>query len=146
MRIRAEITQKDKDEVRSAISKTIEHLSATRAVCIEAIANEAFYWLQRHPQWGRNASASHKKASFLHWKGLCHRCQRAVALEEAKFHHLHRGVPNQHGPRNLVPQHLHCHDEEHGALRGSLSKGSPVKKARGSQQTVARDSVKKRGA
>lgn len=145
MRTRAEITQQDKDAVRSATSKAIEHLSEARAVCIEAIANEAFYWLQRHPQWGRNASSTHKKASFQHWKGLCHCCKQAVAFDDAKFHHLHRGVQNQHGPQNLVPQHLHCHDEEHGAVKGSLSKGSPVKKLRRAQQTAARDRVK-RGA
>jgi hypothetical protein len=146
MRTRVEITLQNKDAIRSAISKTIEKLSEAHKVCIEAIANEAFYWLQRHPQWGRNASSTHKKASFQYWNGVCHRCKQAVALNAAKFHHLHRGVPNQHGPRNLVPQHLHCHDDEHGAEKGSLSKGSPIKKSLRAQQTAARDRVMKRGA
>ena len=146
MKTRAEITQKDKVAIRAAISAAIKRVSISCAVCTEAVANEAFYLLQRHPQWGRNASSTHKRASFKHWKRRCHRCKKSVPFDEAKFHHLLRGVPNQHGPENLVPQHLHCHDEEHGATRGSLSKGSPMKKSSRAQQTAPRERAKKRAA
>lgn len=117
-------------QIRDLLDEIISNISADLSVCSEAVAAVAFYRLQRHPSWGRNATKTHKNASFQRWKGICNRCKRPVSRAEAKFHHLVRGVPNQHGPENLVPEHTECHDDEHNVVYGSLSKGSPVKKVR----------------
>lgn len=116
-----------KSTIRAAVDDVIRALAARLSLTEEAVANEAFYHLQRHPQWGRNATASQKRASHRHWGGRCHRCGEEVPFSDAKFHHLKRGMPGQHDPSNLVPEHEHCHDEQHGVSRGSLSKGSPRK-------------------
>jgi len=123
-----EIDDSDKKEIRKAISQSIERVALERSICREAVANEAFYLLQRNPAWGRNATSARKRASFLRWEGNCYRCKTALTFEEAKFHHLRRGIPDQHGPSNLVPVHDKCHDDQHGVSKGSLSKGSMKKR------------------
>jgi hypothetical protein len=120
-----QMSQTEKDSIRSSLTELVESLAAKHELFPETVANEAFYLLQRHPHWGRNATKAQKRASFTYWKGLCYRCGEALSFAEAKFHHLKRGIPNQHGPTNLVPEHLECHDAEHKVAQGSLSKGSP---------------------
>ena len=110
-----------RDALDSFIARTGEELS----ICEEAVSAVAFYRLQRHPVWGRNATTAQKNASYEHWKGRCYLCPDKVERAEAKFHHLIRGVKNQHGPDNLVPVHTSCHDKEHNVQNGSLSKKSP---------------------
>ena len=111
--------------IRDSLDLFIRHTGEESGICAEAVAAVAFYQLQRHPTWGRNATTTQKTASYKHWKGICHRCKEPVERAEAKFHHLTRGVPNQHDPLNLVPEHTSCHDDEHYVVYGSLSKGSP---------------------
>lgn len=118
-----------KSVIRSRMDQLVSALSGELNACSEAIGTELFYRTQRHPTYGRNASVAQKNASYSHWQGLCQKCGKPVARNPAKFHHLKRGVSGQHGPENLVPQHTHCHDHEHGAVKGSLSKGSPERKA-----------------
>jgi hypothetical protein len=124
----AEATLDEKRQINEALDELIASLADSVGLCREAVANVAFYRLQRHPGWGRNATAQHKRASHALWKGICNRCNQPVAFEAAKFHHLKRGIPDQHGPGNLVPEHEKCHDDEHNVKKGSLSKGSPTKR------------------
>lgn len=128
LRTAAELTQPEKRTIQDRLGELVATLSSTLSVCQEAVANEIFYKVQRHAVWGRNAKPAQKKASFEYWKRKCHRCSREVALEDAKFHHLRRGVPGQHGPENLVPEHQDCHDAEHGITQSSLSKGAPKRR------------------
>ena len=114
-----------KSAIRSALAELISSLATERSLTPEEVANESFYFLQRHPTWGRNPSATQKRASHRHWNGQCHRCVHEVAFVDATFHHLKRGIPHPHAPENLVPECMVCHDREHGVSHGSLSKGSP---------------------
>ena len=114
--------------VRDSLDEFVRRNSEELGICEAAVAAAAFYRLQRHPTWGRNATTTQKNASFKHWSGVCHRCKQAVGRSEAKFHHLTRGIPNEHSPLNLVPEHPTCHDDEHHVRNGSLSKGSPQPK------------------
>jgi len=126
----AELTPAEIKDIRDALDSFIAVTSDQFDACAEAVAAVAFYRLQRHPTWGRNATDAQKSVSYKHWKGVCHRCHKHVERGEAKFHHLTRGVPNQHVPSNLVPEHTSCHDDEHNVLYGSFDKGSPVSKKR----------------
>jgi hypothetical protein len=111
--------------IRDCLDLFIRRTSDEFDICEEAVAAIAFYWLQRHPTWGRNATTAQKNASYKHWNGTCHRCKKPVGRAEAKFHHLSRGIPRQHQPLNLVPEHTSCHDDEHNVIYASLAKGSP---------------------
>jgi hypothetical protein len=126
-----QISQAEKKSARAGLEDLVESLAAKHSLLPEAVANELFYQLQRHPRWGRNATLAQKHASFAYWKGLCHWCGEALSFADSKFHHLRRGIPDQHAPLNLVPEHLQCHDAEHKVELGSLSKGSPRKKSNG---------------
>ncbi len=117
-----------KSLIRSRLDQLVNTLSQELEAPVEAIATELFYRLQRHPVYGRNATVTQKNASYSHWRGICHKCDKPVARDQAKFHHLQRGVHKQHEPANLVPQHTHCHDRQHRVVKGSLSKGAPGKK------------------
>jgi len=123
-----DLTQDDKIEIRKQLDNNIQSLSQSRDASPEAIATELFYRLQRHPEYARNANTSQKNKSYAHYQGICQDCHKPVPRQEAKFHHFARGVKNQHDPENLVPYHAGCHDHEHGAVKGSLSKGSPTRK------------------
>jgi hypothetical protein len=120
-----DLTPNQIKDIRDSLDKFIRNTADGSGICAEAVAAIAFYRLQRHPTWGRNATPTQKNAAYKHWKGVCHRCNEEVGRAEAKFHHLNRGVPNQHEPSNLVPEHTSCHDDEHNVIYGSLSKGSP---------------------
>jgi hypothetical protein len=126
----AETAPEEKRRINDAVDDLIATLAAATGICREAVANVAFYRLQRHPGWGRNASKAQKRASHTRWKGTCKRCNKPVAFAAAKFHHLKRGIPDQHAPGNLVPEHLKCHDSEHSVKKGSLTKGSPTKRTK----------------
>jgi hypothetical protein len=124
----ADATRDERGRIKIAVDKLISSLADSCGLCREAVANIAFYCLQRHADCGRNATKKQKRASYAHWDGRCKKCNEPVSFEDAKFHHVKRGIPNQHEPDNLVPEHEKCHDEEHNVKKGSLSKGSPVRR------------------
>jgi hypothetical protein len=119
--------RKHKVLIQTAIDKLIESISKSIRACPEAVANEAFYRLQRNPSWGRNANKIQKKAAFRLAGAKCERCRKPLSFKDAVFHHRKRGIPNQHEFPNLVPHHKKCHDAEHNVELGSLLKGSPRK-------------------
>jgi 5-methylcytosine-specific restriction endonuclease McrA len=121
----SEMTKEETKLIWKAVDALVERLSLETDLCPEAVANSAFYRLQRHPDWARNATQTQKRVSHAARGGKCFRCGEEVAFKDATFHHLLRGVPDQHGPANLVPFHEKCHDEEHKAEKASLMKGSP---------------------
>ena len=121
------LSEKDKNEIKLSLSQFIDNMSKNISAWPAAVANASFYFLQRQSDWGRNATEQQKKASYEHWKGVCSRCQMHVDISEVVFHHKERGIPNQHNPLNLLPQHESCHDQEHHVTKNSLSKGSPRK-------------------
>jgi hypothetical protein len=121
----AEMTAVEKSQIWAAVDALVANLAAETGLCPEAVANSAFFRLQRHPSWGRNASDAQQRASHAESERRCFRCGNEVAFEDAAFHHLRRGIPDQHGPANLVPAHVKCHDEEHNAEQRSLMRGSP---------------------
>lgn len=131
LRSTAELSRADKVAIREGIVALVESVAAERAIHEQAVANEAFYLLQRHRRWGRNATEAARKAAYDHARGICHRCARPVRYSDANFHHLKRGIPDQHRPGNLVPEHQECHDAEHEVTHGSLSKGAPKRHATG---------------
>jgi hypothetical protein len=55
----AESTSVEKERINDAVDKLIASLSDSLGLCREAVANVAFYRLQRHTQWGRNATMTH---------------------------------------------------------------------------------------
>ena len=124
MKAYGQLTEAEHDAIRRHVDALIESLSRELGVCVEAVANTMFMRVQKHPLWGRNATEAHKKASFSAWEGKCERCGQPVDKAEAVYHHLSRGVPNQHRPENLVPHHNRCHDDVHGVTQGSLTKGT----------------------
>ena len=114
--------------IRRAVGALVARVAERRSILPEAVAGEAFYYLQRHPDWGRNATKAHKNKSYEYHRGICQTCQLPVPRDEATFHHPKRGVRDQHGPRNLVPAHEKCHNTQHGVTRASLLKASPRKR------------------
>lgn len=126
---RKQLAKRHKDSIHAGLDRLISCMARDLGLPREAIATELFYRLQRHPEYGRNATDTQKNAAFAHWKGICQKCLLPVERRDAAFHHLRRAVRNQHAPCNLVPYHRHCHDNEHGAVDGSLSKGTPERKA-----------------
>jgi hypothetical protein len=111
--------------IQSTIDELIASISKGIGACPEAVANEAFYRLQRNQSWGRNANKTQKNAAFRLAGGKCERCGEPLSFEEAIFHHRKRGIPKQHEFPNLVPHYAKCHDAEHNVELGSLLKGSP---------------------
>lgn len=128
IRTYSDLTQDDKGLIRRQLDVLIQSLSESLNASPEGIATELFYRLQRHPDYARNANTTQKNKSYTHYDGICQNCHKPVSRREAKFHHLKRGLRNQHAPENLVPYHVDCHDHEHGAVNDSLSKGSPKRK------------------
>jgi len=121
------VREDQKKLIKSCVSELIERLAQEQSLVAEAVADIAFLHIQKHASWGRNPTKPQKKASHQRWNGCCQRCDRPVAFDTAVFHHLRRRIQNQHGPENLVPLCPGCHDNEHGARRGSLSKGTPTR-------------------
>ena len=115
-----------KSAIRESLEELVERLAQELSLSHETVANEAFYFLQRHSRWGRNATGAQKRASFQHWKEQCFVCNQSLEFSEAVFHHLKRGIADQHAPANLVPSHSKCHDRIHGVTQGSLFKGAPI--------------------
>lgn len=115
------LTEKDKDEIKLSLLKFISNISKKVSARPEAVANAAFYYLQRNKSWGHNATKKQKKEAYAYWKGICSRCHILVNMSEVKYHHKERGIPDQHNPTNLLPQHKRCHDKEHNVSKGSLS-------------------------
>lgn len=114
--------RKKTDELVDCISKKIKKPK-------KYVANEMFLYIQKHKEWGRNASKAHKRASFKQYNGICQECAKPIdSFDAATFHHKKRNIPRQHEPDNLVPQHQDCHDKKHGAAKGSLLKGSQKRK------------------
>lgn len=131
MKRRRSVDKEAKDRIHSRIDEMIEGTAEEVGLTPEEVAQETFYRMQRHPDPGlrRNATKAEQRASFEHW-GECQRpgCTDELTIEEAVFHHLERGIPEQHSPSNLLPFHPGCHDAAHSVHEGSLSKGSPAKK------------------
>jgi len=128
-------TQEQKDLIHSELDLIVVRLNEKLRLNAESIARELFYRLQRHPQFGYNATKTHKNDAFIFWDKTCQKCKNKLDRKEAVFHHRERGIANQHSPNNLVPQHVKCHNNEHCAIKGSVKKGSQnrkVKKAVGS--------------
>ncbi len=119
-----------KEAIKRSVTELIVRLATELSMHPEAVADVAFLHIQKHPSWGRNPTKAQKRTAHRHWKGRCQHCQEQVPFEAAVFHHLRRRIPKQHQPDNLLPYHASCHDSEHEAQRGSLSKGSPTQKVR----------------
>jgi hypothetical protein len=124
-----ELDDKDKKLLQKKVSEFIESVSEETKFCHEAVANSFFYAIQRHPQCGRNANKTQKKNSFLFWQKKCSNCGETLNFDHVIFHHIERGIPNQHDPKNLKPYCESCHDQEHHIRKGSLMKGSPKKES-----------------
>ena len=109
---------------------TQEH--ATQLGCPpEAVVQGIRYWQQSNPDWPTNPTKKDRETSFKDHKGICALCDGAiVSINDATFHHLERGIPNLHGPQNMIPLHrtLGCHEKLHNAPPGSLTAGSMSKK------------------
>lgn len=123
------MTHDQRSKIRQSVTGLVEQLASELSLDAQAVADVAFLHVQKHPAWGRNATKAQKRAAHEHWQGLCQGCNDTVVFGEAVFHHFRRRIPNQHGPDNLRPYHAGCHDSEHGVQQGSLSKGSPKRKA-----------------
>lgn len=117
--------ESQRKRIKESIGELIEGLDKDLEAYPEAVADVAFLYIQKHPSWGRNASRAQKRAAYKHWEGKCQACRKDVAFDNAVFHHLERRIPDQHGPKNLLPYHPKCHDDAHEVKVGSLSKGTP---------------------
>jgi hypothetical protein len=99
------------------IERTASDLGATR----EVVAREVYYRMQRHPDpdLRRNPTTAEKRRAFRYWAEACQRsgCTEPLNFGEAEFHHLARGVQDQHAPANLLPYHAKCHAAEHSLSR-----------------------------
>jgi hypothetical protein len=127
----SDITQMNAQEktiLRTSLEEWVGSIAAKLSLDEAEIANEAFYSLQRHKVWGHNATSAQKRAAYKHWNTHCQNGHE-LSFEDATFHHLTRGIPNQHEPANLVPLCRTCHDAKHGVRRGSILKGSPRTRA-----------------
>jgi 5-methylcytosine-specific restriction endonuclease McrA len=114
-----------RDRIKREVDQLVTSLAAELSVPAEAVADVAYLHIQKHSGWGRNPSKAQKRAAHQHWDGACQHCNEPVTLSEAVFHHVKRRVTGQHQPANLLPYHEACHDQHHGVVEGSLSKGTP---------------------
>jgi hypothetical protein len=124
------LTNEQKKTIREGLTRfTKEHASIL--VCPpEAIVQEIRYWQQSHPDWRTNPTKKHKELRFRHHDGKCAECGEEISsINEATFHHKERGIPNLHGPHNMMPLHktLGCHEKLHNAAPGSFTMGSMTK-------------------
>lgn len=93
----------------------------------EAVVHEIRLWQQSAAKGHTNATKTQQRKSFNHWKGICSACNKTIdSLADATFHHLKRGISNQHAPENMQPLHRDggCHEKLHGAPAGSFTAGS----------------------
>jgi len=139
----SELTEVEKKAIWNALDAFIENTSQKKAIYAEAIATLAYYRLQRHPVWRRNPTKTQKNASYKRWKGICQYppCKDKTPIDPKKknlhYHHRSRGIPDQHGPDNMVPYHRHpCHTNEHKPKK----KNNQSRSARGSGLGGARSS------
>lgn len=135
----SELTPIQKSVIVRTLDLFIRTTSEQLGVCPTVVAAASFYRLQRHPEWGRNPTRSQKTLAYKHWGGVCQhpKCmiKDPIKKNELTFHHLIRGIPDQHSPHNLVPMHILCHDDEHNAISRSLATGSPPRKPTTKRQT-----------
>ncbi|MGA2145587.1 MAG: hypothetical protein ABSH49_11570 [Bryobacteraceae bacterium] len=97
----------------------------------EAVVQEIRYWQQSSADWRTNPTKKDKELSFKYHKRICAACREEISsISDATFHHLQSGIPNVHGPENMVPLHktLGCHEGLHNAPPGSFTAGSMTRK------------------
>ena len=75
-----QISDEERDAIRGRVDNLIETLSRELDICVEAVGNTAFMRVQKHPEWGRNATDAHKAASYSARKGICERCRQPVEV------------------------------------------------------------------
>ena len=122
--VNEKLSKVDRQVIYERVDNLVESLAESFKVQKSLVANSIFMRVQKHPQWGRNATSKHKNQSYQHWKGICPVCEKPVDRKSAIFHHLKRGVDDLHGPENLVPTHNDCHDRIHQIKEASLTKGT----------------------
>lgn len=109
-------------------AKAVPFLMTKTGLPDEGVVQEIRYWHQRASnEWSTHPSPTAKARSFRYWSSKCQRpgCRKPLTKDEASYHHLKRGIPNQHRPESLLTYHHGCHYNEHGAVRASLRKGPP---------------------
>jgi hypothetical protein len=131
------VTRFSQDE-RTQLRAELDHFVSEKAVALgrpeEAVVQEVRYWQQSAAKGHTNPTATQRRLSFEHWKNVCAVCgERIESLDKATFHHLKRGIPNQHAPENMQPLHRNeprgCHEKIHGVPVGSLTAGSMRRKS-----------------
>lgn len=125
------VTDKQRLEIRSELDALAKRLMSSAGLSGEAIALEIRYWHQSASNpYRTNSTSSDKNKSYKVHEGKCGFCSKKIeSFDEAVFHHIERGIADQHGPENLVPYHNECHDNHHhaGKQAASMTKGSQKK-------------------
>jgi hypothetical protein len=124
-------TEEQRKTIRKALASFTEEHASLLGCTPQAVVQEIRYWQQSHPDWRTNPTKKEKASSFKHHKGICVECHQQISsMDDATFHHLERGIPNLHGPSNMVPLHktLGCHEKLHNAPSGSFTSGSMSRK------------------
>lgn len=130
-------TEDQRDQIRAELDSFVKRVSAKTGLPGEAVALEVRYWHQSASnKYRTNASTADKTRSYKFYDGRCQAagCGEPIDRNDAVFHHVDRGVPDQHAPENLKPYHESCHDSHHGVERGSLTKGSQHSASRKGQE------------
>lgn len=105
--------ERNRTELRSELEDYVKALSEKYNVPDEAIIQEIRYWQQKYT----NPTKAQKFKSFKSNNQICFECKTVITqFEDATFHHIQRGIPNVHSPKNMVPMHrsMNCHEKHHG--------------------------------
>jgi hypothetical protein len=116
---RSGATDDQRKDIRKKLLSYVKALSKTHSLYPEAIVLEMRYFHQSATNpYRTNASKRDKQKSLDHYKGKCQAkgCKKVlgnIVKRSIEFHHVKRGVPNQHEPKNLKPYCKGCHYKEH---------------------------------
>ena len=125
---RSGATDSQRKKIWQKLKDLAEKLAVAESLPPEAVVLEMRYFHQSASNpYRTNASAKDKSSSLKYYKNKCKYPGCSVtnlSKVTAVFHHKKRAVVNQHGPQNLLPYCIACHDKEHGNKKASTHKGS----------------------
>ncbi len=124
-------TEEQRKIIRDALDRFTREHASLLGCTPQAVVQEMRYWQQSNRDWRTNPTRREQKESFSEHRGICVVCKEVISsINDATFHHWHRGIENLHSPTNMVPAHKQkgCHEKLHGARPGSFTEGSMSRK------------------
>lgn len=118
-KLRSGASKEQRQKIRKKLFSYVDSISKLHGLHKEAVVLEMRYFHQSATNpYRTNATKKDKERSLTHYKGKCKAkgCKKTLGFVVKKgieFHHIERGIPNQHEPKNLKPFCKGCHFTEH---------------------------------